>query len=53
MTKSDKFHEEDLPKILQAIKDAHDSGENARIVIDLAANGGVLGIEVEKKKRYK
>ena len=50
---ADKFQQEDLPKILEAIKSAKESGESARVQVDFAPNGGVLSIKTTKEKKYK
>lgn len=49
----EKFEKEDLPKILMAIQECRKSGEFSRLLVDFSPNGGVLTINVEKKKKYK
>ena len=54
MTEADKkFHENDLPRILQAIKDCRESNTASTLVIEFSMNGGVLSILTNQKKNYK
>ena len=53
MKKEDRFSEEDVPLILAAVKNAQESKEAAQIVITISQNGGVMGIEMTKKKKWK
>jgi hypothetical protein len=48
-----KFHEQELPRILQAIKDARDRKENACLTIQFSHDGGVIAVTLEAKKLYK
>lgn len=50
---SDKFHEQDLPKILEALRDAKDAGRASTVIINFSANGGVISIRLDSKKDYK
>lgn len=49
----DKFEEQDLPKILAALQTAKTSKQNARVIIDFTENGGVIGIQLESKRKFK
>jgi hypothetical protein len=51
--KPSKVETEDIPRILAAVKTAVDSRQTCRIVIDVAENGGVIGIQLESKKKFK
>ena len=48
-----KFEIEDLPKILAALKNAHEAKQSGKVVIDFAENGGVLAITLEMKRKFK
>jgi hypothetical protein len=50
---NDKFHEADLPKILEAIKEARELNIPSTVTIVFAANGGVISIRRDSKKDYK
>lgn len=49
----DKFEEMDLPKILAALETAKNSKQNSRVIIDFTENGGVIGIQLESKRKFK
>ena len=53
MAADEKFEKEDLPKILAALKNAHDSKQKASVTVNFADNGGVVDILLEIKKRFK
>lgn len=48
-----KFHEEDLPKILTAVKEARELKQSCTVIIAIAPDGGVLSVMLEAKKKYK
>ena len=48
-----KFEAEDLPKILAALKNAHESNQKATVTVQFADNGGVVDISLETKKKFK
>jgi hypothetical protein len=48
-----KFKEEDLPKILTALQDARFRKETCSVTIHFAADGGVISVVLEGKKKYK
>ena len=48
-----KFEAEDLPKILAALKNAHDSKQKASVTVTFSDNGGVVDILLEIKRRFK
>ena len=48
-----KFEEQDLPKILAALHTAHEGKQLARVIIDFAADGGVLSVQLESKRKFK
>jgi hypothetical protein len=49
----EKFEKEDLPKILAALKNAHDAKQKASVTVNFSENGGVIDILLEIKKRFK
>lgn len=51
--KDQKFMQEDLPKILDAIKDARESRRPSRVTIEVTDTGGINSVQVESKKKYK
>jgi hypothetical protein len=53
MAADEKFEAEDLPKILAALKNAHDAKQKAEVKVTFADNGGVVGIILETKKQFK
>ena len=44
MAEDTKFQNDDLPKILAALKNAHDAKQKAEVKVSFADNGGVVGI---------
>lgn len=48
-----KFEREELPRILAALKNAHDAKMKSRVTIDFAENGGVVAVGLEMKKSFK
>jgi len=48
-----RFESEDLPKILAALKNAHEAKSLGKVIIEFAENGGVLGITLEMKRKFK
>lgn len=48
-----KFETEDLPKILAALKNAHEAKRYATVTVKFADNGGVVDIILETKKNFK
>jgi hypothetical protein len=50
---TEKFEKDDLPKILAALKNAHDAKQKATVTVVFSDNGGVVDILLEIKKRFK
>jgi hypothetical protein len=50
---SNKFETVDFPKIIEAIQIARTARQFSRVTIEIAENGGVVGIQVESKKKIK
>lgn len=50
---NNKFENEDLPKILAALKRAKDGGSPARVTVDFSKDGGVVAILLEPKIKIK
>lgn len=48
-----KFESDDLPKILAALKNAHDAKQKATVIVQFADNGGVVDISLETKRKFK
>lgn len=51
--KVDKFHKEDLPKILSAMQEGHTRGESCSVLVVFASDGGVISVTLEAKKKFK
>lgn len=51
--KSEKFHKEDLPKIIAAMQEAHTRGEACSVLTVFAADGGMISLTLEAKKKFK
>lgn len=51
--KPSKFETEDLPKILAALKRAHEARVPSTVTIDFAHDGGVQTVFVTSKERFK
>jgi hypothetical protein len=49
----EKFMEEDLPKIHAAVERARRARANAKVIIDVAENGGIISISMETKSKFK
>lgn len=49
----DKFATQDVPKILEALKAAHDMKVKGTVRVEFSKDGGVLGIVHEPKIEYK
>lgn len=50
---SNKFESEDLPKILAALKRAHEAGQTSRVTVEFSADGGVISVLMESKQKFK
>lgn len=50
---SEKFEKDDLPKILEALKEAKEAGSPSSVTISFSAQGGVISIRRKLEKEYK
>ena len=48
-----KFKEEDLPKILTAVQEARIRKETCAVIVHFSADGGVISVVLEAKKKFK
>ncbi len=53
MDKPNKVQDEDIPKILAAIKTAIDSKQRWTLTVSGTENGGIIGINLKLEKTFK
>lgn len=53
MANESKFEQDDLPKILAALKTAKDAGLDGVVTVAFSSDGGVKTVMYENKKRFK